>query len=352
MSAIIQNPVSEPHLLNFPQKAPSPMLFFETVNAFRRTEALKSAIELGIFSSLAKDSLSAAEIAKKGNISERGTRILCDYLVVIGFLAKEGNLYRNTVDSAMFLDRKSPAYVGNAIDFLLSPTTREEVGHLTEYVKTGKGGTHNDAFEANNPKWIDFARTMGVLQSMPAQANAKALQLDPAKKHKVLSLAAGHGMFEIAVGKLNPKTDMVAVDWPVVLEVAKENAKAAGVADRYHTIPGDAFKVDFGKDYDVALVTGFLHHFDPPTCEELLRKVHAALTPGGKLSIAEFVPNDDRVSPPGPAAFSLNMLAATPGGDSYTFKELESMLKKAGFQSPEMHPLIPEFLSGIMAKKA
>ena len=352
MSAIVQNPASEPGTLQLPSKAPSPMLFFETVNAFRRTEALKSAIELGIFSTLAKDSLSAAEIAKRSNTSERGTRILCDYLVVIGFLSKEGNLYRNTADSVMFLDRKSPAYVGNAIDFLLSPSTRDEFSHLSEYVKTGKGGTHNDNHEANSTKWIDFARSMGVLQSLPAQANAKALKLDPTKKHKVLSLAAGHGMFEIEVGKLNPNAEMVAVDWPAVLEVAKENAKAAGVAERYRTIPGDAFTVEFGNGYDVALVTGFLHHFDPTTCEQLLRRVHAALTPGGRVSIVEFVPNENRVSPPGPAAFSLTMLAATAGGDAYTFKELSGMLDKTGFQSAEMHPLIPEFVTGIIANKA
>jgi cyclopropane fatty-acyl-phospholipid synthase-like methyltransferase len=158
-------------------------------------------------------------------------------------------------------------------------------------------------------------------------------------------------MFEIEIGKLNRNVEMTAVDWPNVLEVAKEHARAAGLADRYHVIAGDAFQVDYGRGYDIALVTGFLHHFDPATAERLLRKVRDALVPGGRLSIVEFVPNADRVSPAGPAAFSLTMLAATANGDAYTLQEFQKMLANAGFQAGELHPLVPDFLSAIIASK-
>jgi cyclopropane fatty-acyl-phospholipid synthase-like methyltransferase len=111
------------------------------------------------------------------------------------------------------------------------------------------------------------------------------------------------------------------------------------VQDRYRTLPGDAFKVDFGSGFDAALVTNFLHHFDPETCTNFLRKVHAALAPGGRVAVLEFVPNPDRVSPPVPARFSLTMLAGTPGGDAYTFAELKDQLEGAGFRNVSAHSL-------------
>jgi ubiquinone/menaquinone biosynthesis C-methylase UbiE len=129
------------------------------------------------------------------------------------------------------------------------------------------------------------------------------------------------------------------VDWKAVLAVAEEHARSAGVHDRYRTIAGDAFTVDFGSDYDVALITNFLHHFDQATCSNFLRKVHRALKPGGRVVVLEFVPNPDRVSPPIPARFSLTMLAGTPSGDAYTFAELRQQLETAGFTHASSHPL-------------
>ena len=111
-----------------------------------------------------------------------------------------------------------------------------------------------------------------------------------------------------------------------------------GVADRYHLLPGSAFETDFGSGYDLVLITNFLHHFDSPTCTIFMRKVHAALNPGGRAAIAELVPNPDRVSPPTAAAFSMMMLATTPSGDVYTLAELESISKSAGFARVELAP--------------
>lgn len=116
-----------------------------------------------------------------------------------------------------------------------------------------------------------------------------------------------------------------------MLEVARENAARTGIADRYHTIPGSACDVEYGDSYDLALVVNFLPHFDVATCEKLLKRVHASLKPDGRVVIVEFVPNQDRVSPPIPASFSLIMLAGTPGGDAYTFKQLQQMLSNSGF---------------------
>ena len=118
---------------------PTPELFFETVTAYQRTEALKAAIELDLFTAIGEGNRTASEIAGRCDASERGTRILCDYLTTIGFLTKDGSNYGLTQDSAFFLDRRSPAFMGNTVEFLVSDQIVEGFKHLTESVR--KGGT-------------------------------------------------------------------------------------------------------------------------------------------------------------------------------------------------------------------
>ncbi len=330
---------------------PSPQLFFETVTAFHKTEALKAAIQLEIFTAIGEGNQAAATIAKRCRASERGIRILCDALVIMGFLNKKGTSYALTQDSALFLDQRSPAYLGGSIRFLLSPQSLEGFRELTAAVRKGGTVIDHDSTKPEHPMWVDFARAMVPLMKMPADLIAKLLKADDGQKWKVLGLAVGHGLFEITLAKHNPNAEVWAVDWPNVLAVAQENATAAGVSGRYHTIPGSAFDVEYGKDFDLVMITNFLHHFDVPTCEKLLAKVHAALKPGGRAVILEFVPNEDRVSPPVPAHFSLTMLAGTPAGDAYTFAEHQRMLRNTGYSSIENHRLPPTFFNVVIGKK-
>jgi ubiquinone/menaquinone biosynthesis C-methylase UbiE len=192
---------------------------------------------------------------------------------------------------------------------------------------------------------------MAPLMSMPAELMARLVDPEAKQKLKILDIAAGHGLFGIAFAKNNPNVEVVALDWANVLEVAKENAKKAGVADRYSTISGSAFEVAFGEGYDIVLLTNFLHHFDPPTCEILLRKVHAAIGAVGRAVTLEFVPNDDRITPPEAASFSMMMLGSTPAGDAYTFAELEKMMTAAGFGKSELHSLEPSIEQVVIAYK-
>ena len=187
--------------------------------------------------------------------------------------------------------------------------------------------------------WVKFARAMVTMMQPAAAAIAQLVDPEANRKIKVLDIAASHGLFGLAFATRNPHAEIVGVDWANVLELSKENAKAAGVADRHSTIAGSAFDVDYGTGYDVVLLTNFLHHFDQPTIEKLLRKVHAALAEGGRAVTLEFVPNDDRISPPGVAGFSLTMLATTPSGDAYTFAEFDEMFRNAGFAKSELHEI-------------
>src|SRR5208283_5568633 len=156
---------------------------------------------------------------------------------------------------------------------------------------------------------------------------------------RVLDIAAGHGLFGIEVAKQHPEAHVTGLDWAPVLRVALDNAKKAGVHDRYNMLPGSAFEVDFAGPYDAVLLTNFLHHFDVETCIGLLKKVRNSLKPGGCVATLEFVPNEDRVSPPQPAAFSMTMLVTTEAGDAYTFRELADMHAHAGFGGVSAHPI-------------
>ena len=313
-----------------PPQQPTPERFFNLMNAHQQTEALKAAVELEVFTAIAEGNTTAAAIANRCKAAERGIRTLCNFLTIHGLLTKDGTQYGLASDAAVFLNRKSPAYMGGAIEFTLNPHLREAFGKLTEAVRRGGTAMGEGSTVAENPDWVTFARAMMPMARMLAQMMAGELRKG-GEAHKVLDIAAGHGMFGICVAKENPDAQIYAADWKNVLEVAKANAQAMGVGDRYHLIPGSAFETDFGKDYDLALITNFLHHFDLPTCTTFMKKVRGALKPGGRAAILEFVPNDDRVTPPTSAAFSMVMLVNTTSGDAYTYREIEGMAKDAGF---------------------
>jgi predicted nicotinamide N-methyase len=319
---------------------PSPEHFFEAANSYQRSAALKAAVELELFTAVAEGSRDARSIAARCDASERGVRILSDFLVVTGFLTKDAQGYGLTQDSALFLDKRSPAYMGGTLEFLLAPSLLKGFEDLAGAVR--KGGTvvpEGGTVSVENPVWVKFARAMVPMAAPVAGSLPFVVGARQEGEFKVLDIAAGHGLYGLAFARHNPEAEVVALDWPGVLEVAKENAQMAGAAERYSTIEGDAFGAEFGGGYDVVLLTNFLHHFDPPTCEQLLRKVRAALKEGGAALTLEFVPNEDRVTPSIPAAFSLTMLAGTNGGDAYTFPELERMFANAGFAGSEAHQL-------------
>jgi len=320
-----------------PHQPPTPQRFFDAINAYQQTEAMKAALELELFTAIAEGNTTSATIATRCEAAERGVRILCDFLTIHTFLTKEGSHYGLAPDSAIFLNRQSPAYIGGAVEFLLTARVREGNARMTEAVRRGGTVLGEGTLEPENPDWVKFAQAMMPLVRMPAEIMAAELRKG-GETHKVLDIAASHGMFGISVGKQNPAAQIYASDWKNVLEIAQKNAQAMGIADRYHLLPGSAFETDFGSGYDMVLVPNFLHHFDPPTCTTFMRKVHAALEPGGRAAIAELVPNSDRVTPSTAAAFSMTMLATTPSGDAYTFAELESLSKDAGFARVELAP--------------
>ena len=325
---------------------------FDTLNAYQKTAALKAAIELDIFTALHSGPATAEAIAVHAKAAPRSTRILCDFLVIIGFLTKSGDRYALTPDSALFLSRQSPAYAGGSIEFLHSREIKGAFDNLAESVR--RGGTTwagQGTVEPEHPVWVAFARHMGPLMAPAADGLVDLIPLDPKRPARVLDVSASHGMWGLAFAKKYPKAVIVGLDWPQVLEVAMANAQMLGVGDRFQPLAGNAFEVDFGTGFDVVLAPNFLHHFSPPDCVQFLKKAHASLRPGGTVAIVEFVPNPDRVTPPAAAGFSLIMLATTRDGDAYTFAEYADMLAQAGFKPPTQHGLPASLNVALLAVK-
>jgi 2-polyprenyl-3-methyl-5-hydroxy-6-metoxy-1,4-benzoquinol methylase len=336
-----------------PATPPNPVQIFTTIQGYQRAFALKAAVELDLFTAIAKGSQTAAEIAKNCNAAERGVRMLSDSLVVMGFLTKKDNNYSLTPDTAFFLDSRSPAYLGLAFKFLMDPTQLASFAQLTTAVRNGGSTDEHSTLAPDDPIWIEFAKGMAPMMMPAAQAIAGMLaaELGSRPSAKILDIAASHGLFGITVAHRLPQAHIYALDWANVLEVAKENAEKQGLADRYHLMPGSAFDVDYGTGFDAILITNLLHHFEPAANEKMLKKAYNALNPGGQVVLLEFVPNDDRVSPPVPALFSLTMLGNTPKGDAYTLAEYGTMCRNAGLESPRLIPLEPTPEALVVARK-
>jgi len=318
----------------------NPGIVFDMVQAVQRTAALKAAIDLDIFCAVGQGPGDVASIARHAQASERGIRILCDFLVINSILVKEGNCYKHTPNSAAFLDPASPACIASVAQFMANPTLIQGLTGLADVVRAGRTQLPGEgSVEPENPLWVEFAEKMAPMMGPMAPPLGAVVLEGHQGPMRVLDIAAGHGLFGIEIAKQNKQAYVTGLDWAPVLRVALKNAAKAGVQERYDMLPGSAFDVDFGGPYDAVLLTNFLHHFDKPTCVGLLNKVRKALKPGGRAATLEFVPNEDRVSPPMPAGFAMTMLTTTAAGDAYTFSELRAMHQEAGFTAVKAHPI-------------
>ena len=263
-----------------PAHGPSPELVFETINAYQRTEALSGRHRARSVHARGRWTPNGDGTGRCVSGRARGVRILADYLTIIGFLHKFGDRYELTADSDVFLNRSSPAYLGGAVGFMLAPGIRESFHQLTAAVRRGGTAISDEGTVSHdNPIWVEFAREMGPLQRMPARLLAGLVGGDPGRPLRVLDVAAGHGLFGIAIAEHYRQAHVTAMDWPNVLAIASENARRANVSERFALLPGQRVRGGLGGPYDIVLLPNFLHHFDVPTCEQLAAKAFAALAP-------------------------------------------------------------------------
>lgn len=333
------------------QPSPSPERILTMLHGFQQTAVLQSALDLDLFTQIGAGAETVAALAAHSQASPRGVHILCNALTVFGLLEKQGDHYRLAPDAAMFLDRRSPAALAGVTKFLLGDVTRDKMAHLTDAVRRGGDVAQTPSMQPDSAYWVEFARSMAALMFMPAQWLAEMLLPQPQGACKVLDVAAGHGLFGIAMAQRHPQAEIYPLDWPAVLALAQENAQKMGVAGRYHPLPGNALERDLGSGYDWVLLTNFLHHFDFPTCVRFLQRVRAALQPGGQVAVLEFVVDADELHPPMAALFNLIMLTTTPAGKAYTLPEFEAMLAEAGFSRPELRSLPAGVERAVIARR-
>lgn len=328
----------------------SPDLFMDAVVAYQQTAAMKAALALDLFTQIAMGNTTAEDLAHATGAAVRGIRILCNYLTVRGHLEKHGDQFRLTPATAAFLDRRAPSWMGDVVEYLAAPEMMNLfLDNPAIYVRNGGAtGLANNA--PDHPIWVKFARAMGP--SRVPLATRIASEVAVWSPRNVLDVAAGHGMFGIAIAKANIDAQVTAIDWAAVLSVARENAEAAGVSERYHTSAGSAFNTDWGGGFDLVLLANFLHQLDRDGCVDLLRKARESLVSGGRVAAVEFLPNEDRVSPRFPVMFAFQMLGSTPQGDTYTSREFEEMGRAAGFGKAITKPLPPTPQSLVLFERA
>ncbi|MGH9467013.1 MAG: class I SAM-dependent methyltransferase [Terriglobales bacterium] len=336
------------------ESAPNPGLVLGMFTAFQQSAALLTAIRLDLFTAMADGATTAAELAQKTGAATRGVEILCDFLCVGGLLQKQGSRYALSPTADVFLNTHSSASLAPAAAWHERMAADYSVERLSEAVCRGGASPGFGSPET----WVCFARSMGVTALKPAAVMAETVAaplLAGVAAPRVLDIAGGHGFYGIAVARQCTKAEVTILDAAPVLDVARANAQQAGVAARYHTLagnvlPGGEGEVALPTGIHLVLVTGFCHMFGPAMVESLFRKIRAALAQEGAVLVVEFLPNEDRVSPAIPAAFSLTMLAATAEGRAYTEGDFRSMFAAAGFSRLERHNLGEMPLSALVAR--
>jgi predicted O-methyltransferase YrrM len=268
-------------------------------------------------------------------------------LVGLNFLTKDAQgRYALTPESAAFLVSTKPGFQGGMIlhcsQHLIPKWLR-----LTDIVATGKavepvnqqrlGGDFFSKFVADI-----FPRSYGSAQSLAA-----ALDLNGAGRPvSVLDLAAGSGVWGIALAQKSPFVHVTAVDWPEVITVTRKTVARFGLMKRFRFVPGDLLAADFGANHSVATLGHILHSEGKERSRTLLQRTFDALAPGGTIAVAEYLVNDERTEPLGGLLFAVNMLVNTDNGDTYSYREISSWLREAGFvnsrtlHAPGPSPLI------------
>lgn len=311
----------------------SPETLHQIHFSFAPSRVLVTGVQLGVFSHIADGKNTAEAVARAAKSSPRGMRMLLDALVAIHLLSKEDSRYRLSALAAKFLVRGSPDYAGAVME---NDDLTESWRHLAKAVRTGKPVHRMDIEEPAVKFFPTLVRTLHVMNRAPARRAVEALGIGSAQVLNVVDIACGSGVWGIAVAEADPEARITAQDFPAMLRHTRQYLKRHGVERQYDFLPGDLKTVDFGKArFDLALLGHIVHSEGERSSRNLLRRLYRALRPGGRIAIADMIPNDARTGPPFPVFFALNMLLHTQEGGTYTIAEYARWLMKAGFERVE-----------------
>jgi predicted O-methyltransferase YrrM len=316
-------------------KSLTPERILQLAWGFAPTLIIQAAVQHRLFDHLAESPRTLAELASATGASARGLKAILNALVGLQLLSRSGDRYQLEPESAAFLVSTKPAYHGGFFKHMSH--LLERWLELKDVVQTGRPISHQKESSEAPEFFAGFVESLFPLAYAAAQKLGQHLQLAGAKSPlSVLDIGAGSGVWGIALAQQSPLVTVRAVDWPRVLEVTEKIARRCGVADRLTLAPGDLLEADFGTGHKVATIGHILHGEGPERNQQLLRRTFQALAPGGTVAIAEFLPNEERTGPPGSLLFAVNMLVNTEAGDTYTFGEISSWLKEAGFVDPRL----------------
>ena len=313
-------------------------------SAFWGAKTLLSAVELGVFSELAKGPLDGEALRGRLGLHPRSTRDFFDALVALGMLVRDRQRYANTPETDLFLDRAKPSYMGGLLE-MLNVRLYGFWGSLTEALRTGQpqneaklGG--GDLFTA---LYSDPARLRLFLQAMTGVSlgAARAMaQKFPWKKYRTfIDIGAAQGGLPVQVALANRHLSGGGFDLPVVGPIFKEYVASFGLGDRLRFQPGDFF-TDPLPAADVLVMGHILHDWDLDEKRTLLRKVYATLEPGGALIVYEAIIDDERRRNAFGLLMSLNMLIETRGGFDYTGADCAGWMRQVGFRETYVEHLV------------
>ena len=310
---------------------------------FWASRTFLSAIELGVFTELAKGPLDAAALQQRFDLHERSARDFLDALVALGMLRRKGTSYSNTPETDRFLDRNKPGYIGGILE-MAAVRLYPFWSSLTEALHTGKpqneskngGGGLFEALYADPKRLRIFLRAMTGVSMGPARAIAQKF---PWKKYKtVMDIGGAQGCASVQVALAHKHVTGGEFDLPPVGPIYEDYVKSFGLERRLKFVAGDFFK-DSLPGADVLLMGHILHDWNLDEKLMLLSKAHAALPKGGALIVYDAIIDDERKRNAGGLLMSLNMLIETPGGFDYTGADCIGWMKKTGFRKASVHHL-------------
>jgi len=329
---------------------PSPEHILQIGMGFWASKTLLSAVELGLFTLLGDAGLPADAIASTLGLDKRGRDDFLDALVSLGLLQRDGGgtsaepaVYRNTADTALFLSRNSPAYIGGILE-MANTRLYGFWGSLTDALRTGEPQSETskgapaffEAVYASPDQLEEFLRSMQGLQL--GAFGALCGTLDLTGHHTFCDVGGANGTLSAMLAQTNPHLTGTTFDLPPVAPVAARNLAAMGVADRVSAAAGDFFTDEFPAA-DVYLMGNVLHDWNEAEKLQLITKAYDALPSGGMLVAIENIIDDDRRHNAFGLLMSLNMLVELPGGFDYTGSQFDRWARQAGFARTEVRPL-------------
>lgn len=305
---------------------------FDDLEGYRRSAILASSIQLGIFDMVAKENHTVEELTRAIKSPIRSTRIILDALVAMEYLEKIDGKYYLTSISSNYLVRGKPKFLNAVAEFMVHPTMWEAMGQLSKAIKKGTTTLSQDAETPKHYYWKDFAQNTFWNSKPTANAIGDLINIEKLKGAiNVLDIACGSGIYGMTLANRNVQVQLVCADWPEVLTITKQNARESNLDKRVDYIPGDIFKTNLRNSFDIAIASFIFHNFDHDKCFTLAKRIFKVLKPSGFLILHEYIPDEKRSERYDPLLFAVLMLALTKGGDTYTFSQYQTILRKAGF---------------------